>query len=86
MNLFFRKNRFLLGLIILLTLNSCETTTVSKPVFYTDCSEPRPQMCTQNHVPVCGADDDGDYDNYSNPCSACSDTDVIKYYMGACLE
>jgi hypothetical protein len=49
------------------------------------CEEPRPEVCTQAYVPVCGELTDGSRRTYSNACSACSDTNVSVYRLDPCL-
>ena len=48
------------------------------------CTEPRPQVCTQDYRPVCAELQDGSFKTYSNGCSACSDPAVTGYRDGAC--
>jgi hypothetical protein len=48
------------------------------------CEDPRPDVCAQNYLPVCGALDDGTRKTYSNACSACSDVNVVGYAPDAC--
>ena len=48
------------------------------------CSEPRPEMCTQQYDPVCGQFSQGGNQTYSNWCSACSDKAVESYVPGEC--
>jgi cytochrome c5 len=49
------------------------------------CSEPRPQMCTREYNPVCGATEQGEK-TYGNACSACADSNVKNYQLGACTN
>ncbi|WP_426415463.1 hypothetical protein [Aestuariirhabdus sp. LZHN29] len=42
------------------------------------------QVCTMDYKPVCGLREDGTDKTYSNPCGACSDSEVIAYSMGEC--
>ncbi|KAG1707644.1 Isoamylase 3, chloroplastic [Nymphon striatum] len=75
-------------------------TPVSKPKpaptkDFTQCNDPRPEMCTQEYLPVCASVDTGircvttpcpttkDV-TYSNACTACSDSKVHGYTSGAC--
>ena len=51
---------------------------------YMACTEPRPEACTMQYDPVCGAMTDGRSKTYSNACSACSDPLVNGYGKGAC--
>jgi hypothetical protein len=48
------------------------------------CTEPRPQVCTQDYRPVCALLQDGGLKTYSNGCSACSDPAVTGYREGVC--
>jgi len=50
------------------------------------CTDPRPEICTQQYAPVCGVRDDGSRRTYSNACSACADTDVVGSLAGACPD
>lgn len=62
---------------------------------YTECSTPRPQMCTREYQPVCAALDTGvrcvtepcpsqTRKTYGNACDACADQAVTGYSAGAC--
>jgi hypothetical protein len=48
------------------------------------CTEPRPEVCTQDYQPVCAVLRDGSFRTYSNGCSACSDPEVTGHREGAC--
>ena len=48
------------------------------------CTEPRPQVCTQDYRPVCAVLKDGSVQTFSNGCNACSDPAVTGYREGAC--
>jgi hypothetical protein len=48
------------------------------------CTEPRPEICTQQYDPVCGVHEDGTRRTYSNACMACGDADVVSWLPGAC--
>jgi len=48
------------------------------------CTDPRPQVCTQDYRPVCARLQDGRSKTYSNGCSACSDPAVSSYRQGPC--
>lgn len=48
------------------------------------CTDPRPEMCTEDYRPVCGFTKDGVHRTYSNACFACAKTDVVRYTMGKC--
>jgi hypothetical protein len=59
------------------------------------CEAPRPEVCTQEYVPVCGLVDKGipcvtlpcpteTWKTYSNACTACAIPYVVGYRAGAC--
>ena len=48
------------------------------------CTDPRPEVCTQNYAPVCGVHEDGSRRTYSNGCMACSNAEVVGSLPGAC--
>ncbi|MBW1749103.1 MAG: hypothetical protein JRJ37_00080 [Deltaproteobacteria bacterium] len=48
------------------------------------CTAPRPEVCTQEYIPVCGKLGDGNQKTYSNACSACADSEVVNYQSGPC--
>ena len=48
------------------------------------CTEPRPQVCTKDFRPVCGARRDGTRQTYGNGCSACADANVVSHIPGPC--
>lgn len=59
------------------------------------CEEPRPEVCTQEYLPVCGLVDTGipcvtmpcpteAWNTYSNACTACSIPMVVGYRAGEC--
>lgn len=48
------------------------------------CPMPRPQVCTMQYDPVCGVFGNGERKQYSNGCSACSDSAVTGYRTGPC--
>ena len=48
------------------------------------CSDPRPEVCTLDWTPVCGATSTGSTKTYANACNACSDKEVVGYIPGEC--
>ena len=48
------------------------------------CKEPRPQICTQEYVPVCANLKDGAKRTYASGCVACSDANVLSYRPNRC--
>jgi hypothetical protein len=50
------------------------------------CTDPRPEICTQNYAPVCGVHEDGSRQTYSNGCTACSNPEVVGALPEPCPE
>ena len=50
----------------------------------TQCSEPRPQVCTMEYNPVCATLWDGATKQYSSPCNACAHDAVASYLADVC--
>jgi hypothetical protein len=48
------------------------------------CEDPRPQVCTADYCPVCGAFGDASVKTYSNGCTACGDANVTSWVEGEC--
>ncbi|NND66391.1 MAG: hypothetical protein HKN19_02280 [Halioglobus sp.] len=69
------------GLLVLLLLSACATTPELVP-----CEDPRPQVCTMQYNPTCAQRTDGTSANYSSPCNACADDNVVGYTAGSCPE
>ncbi len=59
-----------------------QTTEGGLDVF--QCTEPRPQICTQEYVPVCASLVDGTKQTYPSGCVACSDANVVSYLLDQC--
>ena len=57
---------------------------VSVETSRTQCTEPRPQICTREHLPVCGTRVDGSEWTYENSCSACGHSTVLRHRPGEC--
>lgn len=68
-------------LLALFLLSACATTPESVP-----CTDPRPQICTMEYNPTCAERSDGTTADYSSPCNACADDNVVSYVPGACPE
>lgn len=96
-----RMNKQLLGIGLSLSLLATTSFAWAKSeqpqVEYTQCQNPRPQMCTMDYNPVCAVKDIGircittpcdstALVTYANGCSACADERVLGYQDGACPE
>ncbi len=75
--------RLALGLSLLL-LAACETQPT--PTLVTQCSDPRPQVCTMEYAPVCADLVAGGKKQYASACNACADDAVSGYLKGECPE
>ena len=73
----------LLCVVTVSIMAGCAATSDPAPIL-TVCEEPRPEICTQDYVPVCGQLDDQSQVTYSNACSACAIAAVEGYIEGAC--
>jgi hypothetical protein len=49
------------------------------------CTDPRPQICTMEYLPVCATLTDASANTYASGCSACSDARVESWVEGECL-
>lgn len=83
------------SIVLLSILSTACCTTAVKPAPATEtqvtqaqvaCTDPRPQMCTMNYLPVCATLKSQANKTYSNGCGACSDADVQYYVAEACPE
>ncbi len=52
----------------------------------TTCTEPRPEICTMQYLPVCASLKDASVKTYSSGCSACSDASVVSYMPEECVK
>jgi len=80
---------FLPSSVVLFTsvfLTACSINADSQKVdnVETACTEPRPQICTNEYLPVCGTKQDGSIKTYATACTACSDKQVISHHKNAC--
>ena len=76
--------RLALGLPLLLALAACQTRP--PPSLVTQCTEPRPQVCTMEYAPVCADLVAGGKKQYASACNACADDAVSAYLKGECPE
>ena len=74
--------RAIAAIAVLLLLPACANT--SSPV--TQCTDPRPQVCTMQYAPVCATLLAGGSKGYSSGCNACADDRVASHMPGTCPE
>ena len=81
-------------------LMACQSSTkVDKPVknTFVQCKSPRPEICTEQYLPVCANKDTGircvkapcpseEKVTYPNACSACADSKVYGYLPGGACQ
>lgn len=79
------------GLVVLLLASGCfaaDTPDQSPPKSTVPeihlCTDPRPEMCMEIYMPVCGFTKDGVARTYPNSCHACAHAEVVRYTPGAC--
>ncbi|MFV1998067.1 MAG: hypothetical protein ACC641_08655 [Acidiferrobacterales bacterium] len=79
----------LVSLIFVFSLVSCsakpgpDDPSVTNANF-TQCTEPRPQICTREYLPVCATLLDASHKTYATGCTACSDPDTVGYVADPC--
>ncbi len=71
-------------LVIGLVLAGCNSSPPAPVVTGTQCSEPRPQVCTMEYAPVCATLIKGGTADYSSGCNACADDAVSSHEPGPC--
>ncbi|TVZ41313.1 hypothetical protein P886_0657 [Alteromonadaceae bacterium 2753L.S.0a.02] len=79
--------KHLLYVILISLLCACQPAVKEAPDVAKDeftCPETRPQICTMIYDPVCAQHKDGQRTTEASNCTACSDSDVMTYRMGAC--
>lgn len=83
------EKNYRFALISILTLSAisfgCSSANVKDDM--SECTEPRPEICTMDYTPVCGLQRVSgmeQWKTYSNACTACSDSTVIAYKKDAC--
>ncbi|MGV8150892.1 MAG: hypothetical protein ACP5NV_04140 [Candidatus Woesearchaeota archaeon] len=72
----------------------CEPTLDEGKLQAYDCTDPRPQACTKEYMPVCGQVQvqcvtqpcDIQKQTFGNKCEACANNLTISYTQGACEE
>jgi hypothetical protein len=77
-----KKNVWLLCTSVL--LSACASKTPLPDL--TLCTDPRPQICTMEYIPVCGLRQDDSVGGYPSACSACADDNVTGWAPGECTS
>jgi hypothetical protein len=79
--------RFACALGMFLLLAACASQPPApSPSLITQCTDPRPQVCTMEYAPVCAVLSAGGSREYASACNACADDKVTGYAGGACPE
>ncbi len=78
-----------LALIFTLAIVACDTTIAKNDVpseenIIVTCTEPRPQICTNEYKPVCATLENNKQETYATGCTACADKFVLSYRNGVC--
>lgn len=97
-----KNNMILVLMIVLLTMGCTHSVSGEDKVKsgddgqdFTQCTEPRPELCTMIYAPVCGLRDreakcdtepcaSDKRKTYSSSCMACADSKVSGYLPGEC--
>jgi len=70
----------------LFLLASCATKQPEPQDPVTQCTDPRPQVCTMEYAPACAQLVAGGSKEYASACNACADDAVAAYVAGPCPE
>ena len=67
-----------------LALAGCNSSPPAPVITGTQCTDPRPQVCTMEYAPVCATLIKGGTADYSSGCNACADDAVSSFEQGKC--
>ncbi|MEP4486997.1 MAG: hypothetical protein ABJ013_15305 [Halioglobus sp.] len=71
--------------VLVSVLGACATPeATTPPTTLTQCTAPRPQVCTMQYEPVCANLVKGGTAEYSSGCNACADDAVGGFEKGQC--
>ncbi len=70
--------------VLLLVLGGCQSQPSESLV--TQCTAPRPQVCTMEYAPVCAVVTSGGLKQYPSACNACADDAIAGYLLGECAQ
>jgi hypothetical protein len=79
--------RVILLVLMMVLVTACAGSQPTGPIgaeLHQQCPEQRPQMCTLEYAPVCAFLENKQRKEFSNGCSACSDSTVVGYIAGSC--
>ena len=76
--------RCVCAIAVFLALTACAVQPV--PTLLTQCTEPRPQVCTMEYAPACATLAAGGQKEYASACNACADDVVAGYLTGPCPQ
>jgi len=68
----------------LMVLAGCNSAPSAPVITGTQCTDPRPQVCTMEYAPVCASLSKGGTADYSSGCNACADDAVVSFETGPC--
>lgn len=77
-----------MGIVALLLMAGCASDsggrTEGMEAAWIHCTNPRPQVCTMEYMPVCARLNEDGRKTYDNGCNACADHRVVSYRPGRC--
>ena len=77
-----KKIQAMIVVVALFVLAACAGNPAPLPG--TQCSDPRPQVCTMEYNPVCATLVAGGVKQYASGCNACADDAVSSYMPDVC--
>ena len=80
----FPRNRSTAPWVATLMLAGCAGNPPSQDPAATQCTDPRPEVCTMEYLPVCARLADGSQATYASACSACADPAVVSHVPEQC--
>jgi hypothetical protein len=73
------------AVLVCIFLSGCEQPPIEESGKLMElCTDPRPQICTNEYNPVCATLNDGTVKTYATGCTACSDPLVTGWNLGEC--
>jgi len=80
--------RAITAAVTVLALTACGSKPAMEPqaLRVTQCTDPRPQVCTMEYNPVCATLVSVGTKQYASPCNACADDTVLAYLEQPCTD